>query len=70
MCHGRRNNTKINNFHERCLRPIYSDKKSSYEEHRGKDGSVLIHHNNNRSLAMEMYKVKSGYAAKIFSVFV
>ena len=27
MCHSRRNNTKINNLHERCLQPIYSDKK-------------------------------------------
>ena len=32
MCHCRRNNIKINNHHERCLRLIYSDKKSSYEE--------------------------------------
>ena len=27
MCHSRRNNTKINNLHERCLRLINSDKK-------------------------------------------
>ena len=67
MCHGRRNNTKLNNLHERCLRPIYSDKKSSYEELHGKDGSVPIHHSNIRSLAIEMYKVKSGCAPKIFS---
>ena len=67
MCHGRRNNTKINNLHERCLRPIHSDKKSSYEELHGKDGSVPIHHSNIRSLAIEMYKVKSGCAPKIFS---
>ena len=40
MCHSRWNNTKINNFHERCLRLIYSDKKSSYEELLGKDASV------------------------------
>ena len=67
MCHSRRNNTKINNLHERCLRLIYSDKKSSYEELLGKDGSVSIHQRKIQVLAAEMYKVKSGYTPKIFS---
>ena len=66
-CYSRRNNTKINNLHERCLRLIYSDKKSSHEKLIEKDGSVSIHYRNIRSLATEMYKVKSGYAPKIFS---
>ena len=46
MCHSHRSNTKINNLYERCHRLIYSDKKSSYEELLGKDGSVSIHHKN------------------------
>ena len=65
MCHSRRNNTKIHNLHERCLRLIYSDKKSSYEEILEKYGSVSIHHRNIQVLPTEMYKAKSGYTPKI-----
>ena len=67
MCHSRRNNTKINNLHERCLPLIYSNKKSSYVELLGKDGSVPILHRNIQVLVTEMYKMKSGYTPKIFS---
>ena len=68
MCHSRRNNSKINNLHERRLRLIYGDKKSSYEELLEKDGSVSIHRRNMQARAMKMYKVKCGYAPspKIF----
>ena len=31
MCHGRDLNNKINNLHERALRTVYQDKKSSVE---------------------------------------
>ena len=31
MLHSRKNNNKIRHLHELCLRLIYSDKKSSYE---------------------------------------
>ena len=51
MRYSRKNNTKINNFHERRLRPIYCDKRSSYEELLQKDGSVSIHHRNNQAFA-------------------
>ena len=58
MLHSRKNN-KINFLHERCLRLIYSDKKSSYEENLlEKDNSVSIHHKNIQALAIEMFKVK------------
>ena len=57
----------INNLHERRLRLIYSDKKSSYEALLEKDGLVSICHRNIHTLAMKMYKVKSGYRSKIFS---
>ena len=46
MFHCRKNNTKINNMHERCLQLIYSDKRPSYEELLEKNGSVSIHHKN------------------------
>ena len=32
MCHSRIINKKINRLHERCLRIIYFDKRSSFEE--------------------------------------
>ena len=67
MCHSRRNNTKINNLHERCLRLIYSDKKSFYEELLKTDASVFIHHWNIQALATKMHKVKSRYTPKISS---
>ena len=31
MCHSRESNRKINRLHERCLRTIYNDKKSSFK---------------------------------------
>ena len=55
MFHSRKNNTKINNVHEKCLGLIYSDKRSSLE----KNGSVSTHHRNTHVLATEMYKVKN-----------
>ena len=58
MLHSRNNNNKIKHLHERCLRLIYSDKKSSYENLLEKDNSVSIHHKNIQALAIEMFKVK------------
>ena len=58
MLHSRKNNNKIKHLHERCLRLIYSDKKSSYENLLEKDNSVSIHHKNIQALAIEMVKVK------------
>lgn len=59
MRYSRKNNTKINNFHERRLRPIYCDKRSSYEELLQKDGSVSIPLKNIQELATEMFKVEN-----------
>ena len=56
--HSRKNNNKIKYLHERCLRLIYSDKKSSYENLLEKDNLVSIHHKNIQALAIEMFKVK------------
>ena len=58
MLHCRKNNNKIKHLHERCLRLIYSDKKSSYENLLEKDNSVSIYHKNIQALAIEMFKVK------------
>ena len=60
MCHSRANNSKINRLHERCLRIIYSDKQSSFEELLEKDSSVSIHQRNLQVLATGMYRVRKG----------
>ena len=62
MLCSRCNNNKIKHLHERCLKLIYSDKNSYYEELLEKDGSVCIHHRNIQNLAIEMYKVKNELA--------
>ena len=59
MFHSCKNNTKINNVHEKFLRLIYSDKTSSYEELLEKDGLVSISNRNLQVLATEMYNVKN-----------
>ena len=50
MLRSRSNNNKIKHLHERCLRIIYNDKQSSYEELLIKDGTVSIHHGNIQTL--------------------
>ena len=57
MCHNRTYNNKIIRLHERCLRLIYNDKCSSFEELLVKDKSVSIHHKNIHALAIEIFKV-------------
>ena len=44
-------------MHERCLRLIYNDKSSSFENLLEKYNSVSIHHKNPQALAIEMFKV-------------
>ena len=56
MFHCRKLNNKINGLHERCLRLIYSDRNSSYEELLDKDNTVPIHQKNLQKLAIEMFK--------------
>ena len=58
MLHSRKNKNKIKHLYERCLRLIYSDKKSSYENLLEKDNSVSTHHKNIQASAIEMFKVK------------
>ena len=67
MLHSRRNNNVISNLHERCLRLIYNDKNSPYEELLTKYGSVSIHHRNIQALATKFYKIKDGLSPKLFT---
>ena len=60
MLHSRTLNNKINHLHERPLRIVYSDYKSSFNTLLEKDGSFSIHHKNIQSLANEIYKFLHG----------
>ena len=62
MCYDRYLNHKINRLYERCLRIIYSSKKSSFDELLDKDKSVYIHHQNIKKLVpkcSKLFKVKT-----------
>ena len=63
MRHSRENNNKINRLHERCLRIIHNDKRSSFNALLEKDGSVSIHERNIKILATEMFKVSKNLAS-------
>ena len=66
MFHSRTLNNKINRIHERCLRIVYYDKKSTYKNLLERDRSVLVHVRNLQILAIEMFKVHSGLSPPIF----
>ena len=55
MFHSCTLNNKINRLHECCLRTIYNNKLSNFEELLHKYNSVSINHNNIHALALEMY---------------
>ena len=67
MFHNRLLDNKINRLHERCLRVIYNDQHSNFEELLVKDNSVSIHHSNIRTLAIEMYKVANDMSPEIMN---
>ena len=56
MFHSKTLNNKINRLHERALRIVYSDYKSSFCELLKKGKSFSIHHKSIQSLAIEIYK--------------
>ena len=64
MCHNRTYNSKINRLHQRYIRLIYKDKRSSFEDLFEKDHSVSIHHKN-LALAIKMFKVHTKTSSEI-----
>ena len=67
MFHSCTMNNKINYLHERCLRIVYSDKTSSFENFLETDRSVPIHIRNLQILATQFFKESKDLAATILS---
>ena len=67
MFHSRTLNNRINKLHERCLRVVYRDFNSSFEQLLSKDNSFTIHERNIQNLAIELFKVKIGLAPKFMN---
>ena len=65
MCHSRENNRKINRPHGRCLRNIYNEELSSFNELVEKDGSISTYERNLQVLATEMYKTSNGLSTPL-----
>ena len=65
MFHNRRHSNKINRLHERMLRIVYKDYKSSFAELLSEDKSFTVHHKDVQKLAIEMYKIKNELCPKI-----
>ncbi len=64
---SRKMNKKINRIHERALRLVYNDYKSSFDDLLKNDKSILIHHRNIHVVAIEMYKVINGLCPSFIS---
>ena len=58
VCCSRKLNHRIDHIQERCLRIVYDDHTSSFEELLEKDESVTYHHQNIQLVAIKLFKVK------------
>ena len=67
MFHSRSINIKINRLHERFLRIVYSDFKSSFENLLEKDRTVSIHVKNLQKVATEMFKISKNFSVLLMS---
>ena len=55
----------VHHLHERSLRIIYKDKKSTFHELLNRDGSVSIHHENIQKLSIVMYNFIRGLSPEL-----
>ena len=65
MCHERGLTNKINSIHERALRIVYQDQKSSVKTLLKLDKSASIYVKNLQNLATELFKVKHDLSPEI-----
>ena len=62
-------NNKINDVHEKALRIVYSDYKSTFREPLDKDASFSVSHRNIQTLAMEIYNILLGVRQQLWGKF-
>ena len=67
ISHSRSNNRKINNLHERCLRIIYNEKQSFFNELLNRENSVSIHIRKIQRLAVEMIMFYNGLSPPLMN---
>ena len=67
MNHNRSINNNINRVHERALRIVYRDKKSTFKELLEKVKPVFIHVENLQVLITEMHKVQNNCSPEIMN---
>ena len=65
MFHSRKLSNKINKLHERCLRIVYNNNTSTFEELLEGDNSISVHFRNMQALAIGLYKVVNGFSPDI-----
>ena len=72
MFYFRRLNNKIDNAHEKALRIVYSDYKSTFQELLDKDASFSLERRNIQTLAIQIYKHIHGLSpaitGKVFNI--
>ena len=68
MFHSRELNNRMNSIHERALRIVYKDTRSSFLELLTKDESFTIHERNIQTLGIELYKVAYGLSPQIMKI--
>ena len=70
MFHSRALKNRINHLHERCLRIVYRDDNSSFEDLLAKDESSNFHQRNLQYLSIELFKNAKGLCNQSSGIFV
>ena len=65
MSHRKIKNSMTNRLHERCLRIMYNDQYSTFEESLEKNTYVTIHKRNLHFIPIEMFRNTKGISPRI-----
>ena len=67
MSHSREMKNLINHLHERALRVVYDECKSSFQQLLDMDNSVTIHKRNLQTLPCKIFKLKNKLSPEIMN---